>query len=64
MDPNETLAEALRLAAKIAKDYADLDGNGPSQEDANRLAELLLALDGWLTEKQGFFPFRWDRRNS
>lgn len=63
MDPNEALAEALRLAKKIAEDYADMDGNGVNQEDANRLAELLIELDEWV-QKGGFLPFRWDRKNS
>ncbi len=58
MDPNANLEQQLVLAAKIQSDYADAEGNGIDQDDANRLAELVLALDGWLS-RSGFRPERW-----
>jgi len=60
MDPNANIKELLSLAASIRKDYEDEDGNGVDQDDANRLAELIEALDGWLS-KGGFLPGRWAR---
>lgn len=60
MDPNANLKELLELAATIQAAYEDENGNGVDQDDANRLAELLEALDGWLSNK-GFLPGRWSR---
>jgi len=59
MDPNETLKEMLRLAGKLAEpgsyEYAtDWPGH-----DAERLAELVLALDEWLSDGGGFYPAAW-----
>jgi hypothetical protein len=51
MDPNANLAEQLKLAARI------LDGAAP-EEDAERLAELVLALDEWL-RRSGGLPREW-----
>lgn len=60
MDPNANLKELLSLAAHIREEYENEDGNGVDQDDANRLAELVEALDGWLSNK-GFLPGRWSR---
>lgn len=60
MDPNANLKEMLELAASMQKAYEDEGGNGIDQDDANRLAELVEALDGWLKGK-GFLPTRWAR---
>jgi hypothetical protein len=54
MDPNECMASLLRLANAIA-DRAIAPGCG----DAERLAELVLAIDGWVC-KGGFLPKRWE----
>lgn len=61
MDPNANLKEQRELAAKMLHDYEDEDGNGIDQDDANRLAELVEALDGWLS-KGGFLPGKWERK--
>lgn len=55
MDPNANIKEQLELSNEI------LNVEHPSEVDANaayRLAELVQALDGWLTG-QGFLPKRW-----
>ena len=46
MDPDATLKEMRELAMSN------------TDEDMDRLCELVLALDGWLT-KGGFQPSRW-----
>lgn len=61
MDPNATLRELRQLAAQIITDYDDVEGNGIDQDDANRLAELVEALDDWIT-KGGFLPGAWAKR--
>ena len=53
MDPNANLLEQLRLARKLVDDDAPSD-------DAQRLAELVLALDEWL-QRGGFMPQRWTK---
>ena len=58
MDPNANLKEQLFLAWKILNE-------GPFSTDdyeamTNRLAELVEALNGWLS-KGGFLPERWER---
>ena len=40
MDPNENLYEQIRLAKELVEDPSDLDSSC-------RLAELVLAMDGW-----------------
>lgn len=62
MDPNATLAEMVGLAELIQKDYEDEDGNGVDQDDANRLAELVEALNNWIL-KGGFLPKAWREAN-
>lgn len=50
MDPNANLAEQCEIASRILK-AGDLD-------DADRLAELVCALDSWL-RVGGALPERW-----
>ena len=54
MDPNAALDELLNLATSDLREF----GN-----DVHRLAELVLALDGWLA-KGGFLPSRWNQSHS
>lgn len=56
MDPDANLNEQLELAKGIIAD-ADL-GLLSDPDEAFRLAELVLALDGWLCHKN-FLPERW-----
>ena len=58
MDPNANLKEQRELAAKMLRDFEDTEGNGIDQDDANRLAELVEALDGWI-KGGGFLPHDW-----
>lgn len=61
MDPNANLAEQLQLAADILKQCDNAtDATGVTQ-DAERLAELVLALNEWLTNG-GFIPQTWRER--
>jgi len=53
MDPDANLKEQLLLAQKANK----LDGE-LTDEDAIRLAELVLALDEWI-RNGGFLPKLW-----
>lgn len=53
MDPNACLDELLRLVAGFHDSEEELN-----PDDVERVAELLLALDGWLTGG-GFLPARW-----
>jgi hypothetical protein len=53
MDPNACLKEMLEIAASFTDGHLD-------DVEAQRLAELVDALDGWLTNG-GFLPERWDR---
>ena len=57
MDPDANLKEQLELAKAI------LDGGQPgaTRYNAERLAELVEALDGWMV-KGGFEPRRWRKR--
>ena len=54
MDPNANLNEQRELAAKIAK------GDGDAY-DAERLADLVEALDQWIAGG-GFLPRAWERQ--
>lgn len=60
MDPNANLEEQRRIAARILQWTVEdaEDGAGELHADACRLAELVEALDGWLS-KQGFLPSDW-----
>lgn len=53
MDPEANLEEQLRLSRRIENDEGTPD-------DATRLAELVLALNGWLSNG-GFLPRKWGR---
>lgn len=53
MDPNANLAEQRRIVARI------LDGDDSA--DWSRLAELVQALDEWLTAG-GFLPGEWQEK--
>jgi hypothetical protein len=57
MDPDAALDELLDLADLVTR-FADADGERTDGSDVLRLAELVLALDGWLTAS-GFLPTRW-----
>lgn len=56
MDPTANLADQKRLAERMLRDFADTGRVLP--EDAERLAELVLALDEWL-RRGGFLPLVW-----
>lgn len=55
MDPNANLEEMRRLAGKLLADEFEIDS-----ADAERLAELVQALDAWIS-KGGFLPRDWQR---
>ncbi len=61
MDPNANLEEQRRLAAEILGMTVEQQGETETADliyRANRLAELVEALDGWL-KRGGFLPKRW-----
>lgn len=58
MDPDANLQEQRQLAERIIAD--EESGMGAATRDADRLAELVLALDAWI-ENGGFLPERWRR---
>lgn len=55
MDPDACLKEMLDTADEIAS-----AGDGMAEALGGDLADLVLALDGWLS-KGGFLPERWAR---
>lgn len=55
MDPNACLEEIRELVSDI---FADDKSNIDSLRRGDRLAELVEALDGWLS-KGGFLPADW-----
>ena len=57
MDPNANLSEQLGCARRI------LAEDGAHPDDAIRLAELVEALDVWLSSG-GFLPDRWQHKRS
>lgn len=58
MDPNENLKESLAISKRIINNF-DKDGaSAVDWADAVRLAELVKALDGWISNG-GFLPGRW-----
>lgn len=59
MDPNANLAEQLRLAAQIIE--ADTDDRLRA-ELADRLAELVQALNEWIS-RRGALPDAWRHSN-
>lgn len=63
MDPNANLEETLRLVRNILKATDECDDDGDpvyNSRDVLRLAELVEALDGWLS-KGNFLPNKWAR---
>jgi hypothetical protein len=54
MDPNAALDEMRRIAEVSAEGLFDRE----CPDVLNRLSELVLALDGWIS-KGGFLPDRW-----
>lgn len=58
MDPNTNLQESLDLSQKIINNFNKDGSAAVAWSDAIRLAELLQALDGWLSDG-GFLPNRW-----
>lgn len=69
MDPTANLREQREIVQDILRTWDDCSADGDltagQQEhvagQANRLSELAIALDGWLTTG-GFLPEQW-RRN-
>lgn len=57
MDPDASLKEQLGLAEAILRD-GECGTYKPDAHDVARLAELVLALDEWLSNA-GFLPARW-----
>lgn len=60
MDPNANLEEQLRLAMGIIKSVDSGDFDEDLVFDAERLAELVEALDGWI-RGGGFLPRCWKK---
>ena len=63
MDPNANLQRQLQLARNILRSLdVDLEKHPrlttTAEDDAEELAELVLALDEWLN-RGGFKPSRW-----
>ena len=58
MDPDANLDEQKRLAKELLVKDADCRCGNIDPEKAERLAELVLALDEWIT-KGGFPPKAW-----
>lgn len=59
MDPNETLVLLLARAGGMANGLYN-EGSHEHSQCADDMAELVLALDGWLANG-GFLPRRWKR---
>ncbi len=59
MDPDINLRSQLARARGILQ--AVDDGMRVYEPDAERLAELVVALDEWIT-KGGFLPERWTKK--
>lgn len=66
MDPEENLREQRELASRILKECRNAEEPEESQSfsyDAERLAELVQALDGWI-KGGGFLPKDWQKNPS
>jgi len=59
MDPDANLEESMELARKLLSPSPM--GSGDIYDDAMRLAELVLAMDKWIS-REGFLPRRWNNR--
>ncbi len=57
MDVNANLSELTTLAASLAVTI-ETGVSDPSPDDVARMAELVIALDEWIT-RGGFLPTRW-----
>ena len=59
MDPNANLKEQLSLSLELLVAFERNEKPGGKYEyDIARLAELIIALNGWIT-KGGFLPDNW-----
>lgn len=58
MDPNANLAEQRRMAKCIIRQMDDRDPPGDIAGNALRLAELVQALDHWIS-MGGILPEKW-----
>ena len=58
MDPNTVLYHALNEARNIVKQLDREGGEVCILDEANALADAVIALDAWLS-KGGFLPERW-----
>jgi len=69
MDPDANLAEQRQIAARILARHTDdvrsrgrlrrgVEMSADDTDDAQRLAELVQALDGWISGG-GFLPAAW-----
>ena len=52
MDPDACISEAIEIATSVVSGKYE-------EEQVQRLGELILAIDGWMS-KGGFPPKRWD----
>jgi hypothetical protein len=57
MDPDANLKEQLELANKILEG----DSENWASDNAERLAELVISLNEWLTH-DGFKPRAWEKK--
>ena len=58
MDPDENLKEQLILADSTTSGESEA-----IEDDAERLAELVVAMSGWI-RTGGFLPKAWSRRRA
>ena len=58
MDPTANLQQQLTIATRILRDI-DCERK-PSLDDTERLAELVIALDGWI-HRNGHLPQQWQQ---
>ena len=61
MDPNANLRELRELTAQFLKDWDE--ERTPDTLDVYRMAELVEALDEWIT-RGGFLPSDWRKEDS
>lgn len=56
MDPDANLREQMKIAKKISQ--TGYDNFAAYQDDAERLAELVISLNNWIVGG-GFYPKKW-----
>jgi hypothetical protein len=56
MDPNQTLTKLMFLCEQW-QEWGELEMN--PVETLDDVAELVLALDNWMTDRRGFLPDLW-----